>query len=191
MERKASQDALLWGLVGCGGILFLVLIGSCIAGMVLVGRRGLPDLPRPTVGSDPPAPVPPPGAPPPTAPVPPGKPPPPLAPVRIRVAVTSVTGSLSGRVLGGCDVSVSPPASPGAMCQAVVLCDGLPLYGGGGTGFFRCQLGPGAGRVVGNDADTTADDGDAAFTLDTDARTFRLRDDDRSTFGAYALEGTP
>ena len=109
--------------------------------------------------------------------------------MRLVARVTSVTGSLSGRVMTSCEVSVAPPEGGSTMCHALVACDGLRLYGDDSHGFFQCSLAAGD-SVTGNDGGTTSADGDAAFTVDTSARVLRLRDDSSSPTGEYALEGT-
>lgn len=190
MSGNRSESAVLWGLVGCGGLLVLVLCGATGYGLYVVSQRGMPELPRFSTGSDagtsdkPPIVI--------APPVPPsdGKPPPGTGPIEIDVRVTAVTGALSGRVLGGCHVTVTTTADEQNNCRARAQCDGLTLYGEGSTGYFPCTLDPISRAVSGNDGATTSSDRDAAFMLDTNARVLRLRDDASGSFGEYTLEGT-
>lgn len=202
MEKGSGTDGMLWGLVGCAGLLFLVLLAACGVGGYLVLQRGIdvtPSLPTGPESPPPPdAPVPrvrPPRPPRPDAPRPrtpsyPDKPPPPASEVRLGVRVTSVTGGLSGRVLASCEVVVRPPSESTGNCHAHIDCEGLVLYGEGSTGYLPCRFDGASGAVSGRDSDTHEGDGDAAVTIDTAARVLSIVDDASSTVGAYTLEGT-
>lgn len=190
-------SGLLWALVGCGGLLF---VGLC----VLLGFGAFYAMKDGRFASGPAAPTAPPTAPP--APVPPSgvpdKPPPvgapdPLAqpagepPFTLEARVTEATGSLAGRVRESCRFAIEQvQGASGPRCRTQVVCDSILVYGGPRAGFFDCRADAARRSVSGSDAQTTGQDGDAAMTVDTDARTLRIEDDAAGPSGAFTLTAT-
>lgn len=181
MEEQRG-NGLLWTLVGCGALLF---VGLCVAmgvGAYLFVRDGAPGLnDRPAVGPQP--------QPTPVQPMP-QVPSPQTGPSFVRVAdVTQVTGTLSGRVNGTCQVVVEQ--SQGNLnCRATITCDSILVYGGGSAGYFPGRIDVARQSVSGADTATTANDNDGAMTIDTDARTLEIRDDSTGSLGEFTLRAT-
>lgn len=85
-------------------------------------------------------------------------------------------------------VDVVPNPSLGYWCHADVSCNSQLLYGGQNAGYFPCRLEPRPSRdLVGSDSETSANDSDPAFEIDTRRGLMTLRDDARGARGAYEL----
>ncbi len=167
-----------WIGVGCGGLLFLGVAGSCVGPAILgilmtegfgglggglpsvapIGGPGgggahpgleLPDAPGPIE---------------------------PLEDTRERKVATAhfEVRVISAEFIAGveegtmCDLEVSHVRrnAEGFWCQAELSCAGQRLYGGSGQGYFECDWRPVPdGLIEGYDPDQTAVDGDPAITV--------------------------
>lgn len=205
MEEKRG-NGLLWALVGCGGLLFVGLCVALGAGVYLAYPRLQGGVAGPNAPSTP---VVAPGQPvqpvPPGGPVGPGanftdKPPPgaipilpppgfPARPIELNATITSVTGSLSGRVSRACRMVVEPP-NANQRCRTQITCDTVLVYGGPQAGYFACRFDVGRGAVSGVDDQMTQADGDSAMSVDTDARRLQVRDDAGGPLGEFAIEAS-
>lgn len=198
-------------------IALAMVSGSCLcfvpAGVYLAGEvademdRGTllpgPTDPPPTNPPPIPAPVsptatptnpPPPTTPPPTTgPAPTNLPAPPTAsePRRITVHLDTVEGIALSAANCTFEVGRFNRRDGSFWCQAQVRCEQRLLYGGNEAGFFNCTLYEEPERhVVGSDAQTTREDGDAAFSIDTLRGTFSVHDDVSGTNGEFRVEGS-
>lgn len=204
-EREpSSQDQrapwfLLWGLIGCGGLLLTVL---CLVPPVVwwvlrstddeaaVGPELAP-APEPRWPAPEPSPGPSPGSVP--GPIPNVPPPPiPLAPDprRVTATVEEVRGLGSVTVGSTCSFDVHRESrSDGTFwCNAQVRCAGELLYGGDHAGYFDCTLYEQPHRhVVGEDSNTTGTDGDAAMRLNTLQDELVVRDDASGRLGEFEV----
>jgi hypothetical protein len=187
----------LWIGVGVGCSL-LLLCGLCILGAASVWwfrTASAMEVPPP-----PPYTAPPPWVPPTTPIAPPTAPPlvgpaTPLAPGgttgtdlrRVRATITESEGLADVAVGASCvaDVTRHDHEDGTFWCNAQVTCGSRLLYGGADAGFFQCVLYDSPRRdVVGSDANTTAEDRDAAFSLNTVGGSLEIRDDASGTHGA-------
>lgn len=187
---KTSES--LWIGVGVGCSL-LLLCGLCIlgAGFVYIARTGdeVVSVPEPLLG-----PGTPPGVPPVTPPTPPGPPPvvgpaTPLVPGtpgsgtdlrRVRATVTESTGLPDVPVGASCtaDVTRHDREDGTFWCNAQIQCGARLVYGGADAGYFHCMLYESPRRdVVGTDGATSAEDRDAAMSLNTVGGTLEVWDD--------------
>lgn len=192
-DGEANRSSLwTWIGVGCGGLLFLGVAGSCV-GPALLGIFWSDGLGSPSFAGGP-GPMPPPGT---------GhsglilpEAPAPIAPV----STTSGTKVQSARfeflvtraehvtdVAAGdtCPLEVSHiERSPGDFwCRAELHCGGQQLYGGSGQGYFPCvwPANP-EDLVVGSDLEQTAADGDPSFMIAGDG-TVALQDGEMQLLG--------
>jgi hypothetical protein len=184
-----------WLIVGVGAGCGLGLLASCcLLGVVAYLPSSQTRTAPPAPTSAWPGPPTPRGTPVPTAlPAPPIVPPsPPLpsgtseapddrAPRVVHATVTAVTGSPGVSVGQICEFNVERrdrEDGSGFWCNAQIVCGGHALYGGPNAGFFPCALFSAPTRgVVGSDPNTTAVDGDAAMSIDSQASTLEIWDD--------------
>lgn len=195
METKDDGAVWRWVAVGCGGLVLLSLcLISPIAAFWLLRSESVPDnvyepAPRDEELPAPPHPLPPTPLPTPT-PVPPPPDTPSEAPRQIVATVEEAEG-LAGIAAGTeCRFPVTREPRPDGTfwCNAQVRCGSQLLYGGANAGYFDCTLYEGTERhVVGEDANTTAVDQDAAMRLDTLRHELTVRDDARGRLGAFTL----
>lgn len=186
----------LWIGVGVGCSL-LLLCGLCIlgAGGVYLFRESAAQAEAPSVA---------PWTPPATAPIPPATTTPmvgPSTPIvpgpgpggdlrRVRATVTEVSGLSDVAVGASCsaDVTRSDRDDGTFWCNAQITCGARLVYGGPDAGYFPCVLYEGARRdVVGSDPSTSAEDQDAAMSMNTVGGTFEVHDDDSGRNGAMRL----
>lgn len=106
---------------------------------------------------------------------------------RIRFHVKEVTGNSPLSVGQECEFPVArrPKNDGGYWCQAEVVCGGQRLYGGARAGFFPCVFSESS--VRGGEAQTTAQDGDAAFQIDEKNKKLLIFDDEKGPFGNYRI----
>ncbi|MFK7991542.1 MAG: hypothetical protein AB8I08_36335 [Sandaracinaceae bacterium] len=173
--------------VGCG-VLFLVSI-CCIPGAVYYAYFTLEE--PEVVEWD--VPAPPPAEPPHVMPLSPVSPSDPNVPAfrTVRIQVTEVQG-LSTTVGSECRFQVERRSRRDGTfwCHTVVACGGPSLFGNENQGFFNCNLYEGVQRhVQGDDPQTSSEDRDAAFHIDTLAEEFEVRDDASGPRGAFLLRG--
>jgi len=178
-----------WLMVGVGmGCLFVALLVTCAgtgaAFFLMGGERA--SAPPPTIVSPLPLPS---IAPPSTGVAPPTLvpiDPPPSAiddgtAIAVHATIATVTGSPGVSVGQTCEFNVERrdrEDGSGFWCNAQIVCAGHLIYGGPTAGFFPCTLfyRPTRG-VVGADPNTTAQDQDAAMSIDTAAGTLEVWDD--------------
>lgn len=181
-------SGLLWALVGCGGLLFVGLCVTLGVGAYLLvqksgSERGAGQVPAPMRPAVTPAPSQP--APPQPLPSPPTQLDPPFT---LEARVTEVTGSLKGRVSSTCRFAIEQVPTEGELrCRTQIVCDSILVYGGPQAGYFPCRSDAARHSVSGSDTQTTAQDRDAAMSVDTDARTLRVEDDASGPNGAFVL----
>lgn len=113
--------------------------------------------------------------------------------VTVQASVTRAVGRrLTVRAGEPCVFAIEYPErsdQPGVhWCHTVVRCGGVALYGGGTGGYFPCTFSQSPPGVRGTDSDTTSGDRDGAFTIDTAARTFQVRDDASGDYGTFELD---
>lgn len=195
MEPRSDRT---WLMVGVGmGCLFVALLVTCVGTgavfFLMGGERA--SAPSPTLVSPPP-----PIAPPFTGVVPPAplvpSIPPPSAPddgsaIAVHATISSVTGSPGVSVGQTCEFNVERrdrEDGSGFWCNAQIVCGGHLIYGGPTAGFFPCTLfyRPTRG-VVGTDPNTTAQDQDAAMSIDTAAGTLEVWDDAQGPNGEMRI----
>lgn len=191
---QSNNNALIWGLVGCAGLLILGLCVATGVGAWFYLERVEQEASGPVVTV--PGPAQPPGVGPAQPPGPgPMLPPPPSMepnPRMVTATITTTSGTAPVGVGTTCSFAVerhARSAPPGYWCRAQITCGGLLLYGGPAAGFFPCELHEQPRRdVVGRDDSTTAMDTDASMELDTRQGTLTIRDDASGPFGAYSVE---
>jgi len=206
MEPKRDNTWLIVGFgVGCG---FVMLACCCLFGILLYvpgNQISIAPISPPITGYPSPYPPTPPSLPPPTALPPPpisAPPSPPLppgtsdapddrAPRAVRATITTVTGSPGVSVGQTCEFNVERrdrEDGSGFWCNAQIVCAGHLLYGGPTAGFFPCALFTAPTRgVVGSDPNTTAQDGDAAMSIDSQAGTLEIWDDAQGPNGEHRV----
>lgn len=199
MDTKDDGAVWRWVAVGCGGLVLLTLcLISPLAAFWLLRSEPAPDsvyepAPREDV---PPAPTPRPLPPSPSpSPLPSPRPPPPPGtpsepPRQITATVEEAEGLVGIAAGTECRFPVTREPRPDGTfwCNAQVSCGSQLLYGGPNAGYFDCTLYEGSERhVVGEDANTTAVDQDAAMRLDTLRHELTVRDDARGRLGAFTL----
>ncbi len=183
---KEGGDKLLYALVGCAAVAFFGLCGATGVGVYLVMRSGGMEAGAPAPFPATPAPGTPGGKP---DDVPGGGPASPLPRLRVAATVTAARGGLPVTPGAPCLFDVQPPDATSTMCRTQVVCGGQLLYGGENAGYFPCAIGAGSPpSITGQDAATTAEDRDAAMTLDTGRRLLTVVDDARGPFGAFEVE---
>ncbi len=186
-EPPATPRA-VYAAIGCGALLLLGLV-------VVPFGVALATLDDPTPETRPPVdrPVDPALAPPPTpAPGPAPGPAPAGDARRVEVVVTESQGL--GRVPAGtaCTMDVERHDRPDGsfVCRTDLTCDGVPLYGGADSGYFDCTLYQGSPRhVAGEDRQTSRQDADPAFRVDTIRGELELSDDATGRLGAFVVRG--
>ncbi len=109
----------------------------------------------------------------------------------ITARVTEYSGTQNPISVGAeCAFNVSRvPRSDGTFwCNAQVVCGGQQIYGGATAGFFPCTWydPPNAG-VVGEDSQTSAQDRDGAFEINTVSHTLAVSDDSQGTHGVFHM----
>lgn len=195
----------LWGLLGCGGLL---LLGTCLLPLGvgywvytrapdLVADLGTAEAPKreaPTAPRQ--GPTAPPEGPkrPGRAGPPPASPPPPFLPRRTRgerrrltITVRQAEG-LDGFDAGlTCRFDIRAVDRGSLPCNAQIACGGRLLYGGPQAGYIDCRFSAPNG-VVGEDTQTTGQDGDPAVRIDTGAGTVTIRDDEGGPLGRFRIE---
>jgi hypothetical protein len=75
-------------------------------------------------------------------------------------------------------------------CHTVARCGSVRLYGGTTNGFFPCTFSLSPPAVRGTDPQTTGEDRDGAFTIDTAAGTLQIRDDSAGDYGTFSVDAT-
>jgi hypothetical protein len=191
-----------WLMVGVGaGCLFVLMTMMClVAGILFYSSRSSSGPAPVTVG---PTPTPPTTwvAPPPTFVPPTSLPPPPLPPGTtapedltprvVHATIASVTGTPGVSVGQTCDFNVERrdrDDGSGFWCNAQIVCGGHLLYGGPTAGFFPCTLFHAPVRgVVGSDPLTTAQDQDAAMSIDTVQSHLEIWDDAQGPSGEFRV----
>ena len=185
MTEKDSNGCLVWGLVGCAGLLVTSLCVLTGVG-VLFATKGLPDLlpidpdglhtPKPEMPYvDPTAPLP--------HEVPLPGPPPAEEEAFDRFSltviaqVTLVTGSMPVAEGDRCRFTVDRVRR--AQCHAQIYCGEKLLYGGPSLGYFECEIDQGPPpKLIGGDETTTVEEGggDARMIVSTDNGSLLIAD---------------
>jgi len=191
--NDSKRSPVLWVLVGCSGLLLLSMCGFTGAAAYLAmeptasifgqtpeadpGTAPPPDKPLPGGGG----PIAPPGMPGVEATV----------PIHVQAVVVRTSGAAPAQngVRCGFAVEQHPREDGSTWCRTQIACDGRLVYGGRNAGYFDCTFEAGADPlVVGADAMTTRDDGDAAMDLDTPQGSLTIRDDASGPFGVYTMD---
>lgn len=113
--------------------------------------------------------------------------------VTVQARVTQAVGRrLTVRVGDPCAFTIEYPErsnAPGQRwCHTAVRCGAVTLYGGGTGGYFPCTFSQSPPAVRGTDTETTSEDRDPAFTIDTAAGTLRVRDDSTGDYGVFQVD---
>jgi len=193
VEQKTSSAG-LWIGIGCGALFFLTLCaGGGVMAWLTLARSGGRGVATPVISPIGPGPMPSSGP-----GVGPQLPPPPMpagpsdaAPRQVLAVVQSASGLAGVGASTECRITVARATRPDGTfwCKADAMCGTTLVYGGGTAGYFNCQLYESPRRdVVGRDTDTTSGDRDAAFELDTQTGTLRVRDDATGALGAFSIE---
>lgn len=199
--EKGRGSMWTWVAVGCGGFVLLGVVGMCVgpgifAMMMMDGLAGM----GPGMGPMPPGTIEPGTA---GLELPPAEGP--LMPVGVNAQLATAqrtwamvitdTGGQPGLEVGDvCPFEVERLQRGGGSywCRTEVSCDGAPLYGGPGQGYFDCTFPETEyDRFQAYDYGAQSDDGDASFVVDYDG-TITIRNEYGDTFTVMGrLEEAP
>jgi hypothetical protein len=199
MEPRDNRWLIAGFGAGCGFILLASMCSCCLL-MYLPGNESAPPPPAPIYDPGPVAPTtvppvlpPPPMSAPASPPLPSGtsEAPDDRAPRAVSATITTVTGTPGVSTGQTCEFNVERrdrDDGAGFWCNAQIVCAGHLLYGGPTAGFFPCALFSAPTRgVVGSDPNTTAQDGDAAMSIDSQASSLEIWDDAQGPNGEYRV----